>query len=189
MNGVPKPADMNAERAGIRRQSALAFLLCALALGLAVWWLPRLFEFPTATGDRLAFAARASLLVILWIAVGVRMVARVRFNSAQDNPGSAYAPPSDELRVPRAFLQNTLEQATLASFTILAVATVPGEAPLAFIMGSVMLFAVGRLTFLRGYPRGAAARAFGMATTAIPIVGGLAWVLCDMAAKLLNVTS
>lgn len=186
MNDASEPEDIEAEQAGIRRGSAFAFGVCTAILGAAVWWLPPLVAFPAQTGERLGFAARASLLVVLWIAVGVRMVARVRFNSAADNLGSAFASPSERIRVPLAFLQNTLEQATMAALTCLALATVPGEAPLAFIMGLVILFAIGRIAFLRGYPQGAAARAFGMATTALPIIGAMAWVIYDMAAKLIH---
>lgn len=184
MAEVPEPLDLAAEQAGVRSRSALAFLLCAAVLGAAVWWLPAQAEFPADTAERVAFAARASLLVVLWIAVGVRMIARIRFYSAPDNRGSAYAPPSERLKVPLAFLQNTVEQAVLAMVAILALATVDGDAPLAFIVGFVVLFAIGRVTFLFGYPHGAAGRAFGMATTVLPTMAAVVWVIWDMAAKL-----
>ena len=41
---------------------------------------------------------------------------------------------------------------------------------LTFVGASVILFAVGRVAFLRGYPGGAGTRAFGMALTALPSV-------------------
>ncbi len=74
----------------------------------------------------------------------------------------------------------------LASFAILALATVEGEAPLAYIVGMVALFAVGRITFRRGYPQGAPGRAFGIVTTLLPTYGAFAWVIFDMLAGLLQ---
>lgn len=188
MNKAPIPKDLPAELARVRRQAALSFLFCAPVLGATVWWLPQQFEFPAEIGERLAFAARASLLIMLWVLVGVGIVARLRRKSAHDTAGSAFGPPSERLKVPLAFLQNTLEQATLAAFATLALATVAGEAPLAFIMGMVALFAIGRITFLRGYPRGSPGRAFGFVTTVLPIYGAFVWVIYDMVDGLLRGT-
>lgn len=186
MNDAPIPQDLSAAMAGVRRQAAWSFLLCAPVLGAAVWWLPQQFEFPAQMGERLAFAARASLLIVIWVLIGVGTIARLRRKTPQDNAGSAYGPPSEQLRVPLAFLQNTLEQAVLAAFAILALATVEGEAPLAYVVAMVALFAVGRITFRRGYPRGAPGRAFGIVTTLLPTYGAVAWVIFDMLAGLLQ---
>lgn len=188
MNKPPIPTDLAAEMVRVRRQAALSFLVCVPVLGAAVWWLPQQFEFPTEMDERLAFATRASLLIMLWVLYGVGVIGRLRRKSAHDTAGSAYGPPSERLRVPLAFLQNTLEQAVLAAFAILALATVEGGAPLAFIVGMVVLFAIGRITFLRGYPRGSPGRAFGMVTTALPIMGAFAWVIYDLIASLLRGT-
>jgi hypothetical protein len=183
---APIPKDLDAEIARVRRQAALSFLFCAPVLGAAVWWLPQQLEFPDEMDERLAFAARASLLIMIWVLYGVGVIARLRRKSAQDTAGSAYGPPTERLRVPLAFLQNTLEQAVLATFAILALATIDGEGPLAFIVGMVVLFAIGRLTFLRGYPRGSPGRAFGMVTTMLPIMAAFAWVIVDLCAGLLR---
>lgn len=183
---APIPKDLEAEIARVRRQAALSFLFCAPVFAAAIWWLPRQFEFPVEMAERLAFAARASLLIMLWVMIGVGTIARLRRKSAQDTAGSAFGPPSDRLRIPLAFLQNTLEQAVLAAFAAMALATVNGEAPLAFIVAMVVLFAIGRITFWRGYPRGSPGRAFGVVTTALPIMGAFAWVIYDLIARLLR---
>ena len=60
MNDAPIPQDLSVAMAGVRRQAALSFLLCAPVLGAAVWWLPQQFDFPTEMAERLAFAARAT---------------------------------------------------------------------------------------------------------------------------------
>lgn len=186
MSNAPIPQDLSVAMAGVRRQAAWSFVLCAPVLGAAVWWLPRQLEFPAEMAERLAFAARASLFVVLWVLIGVGTIARLRRKTPQDNAGSAYGPPTEQLKVPLAFLQNTLEQAVLASFAILALATVEGEAPLAYIVGMVALFAIGRITFRRGYPRGAPGRAFGIVTTLLPTYGAFAWVIFDMLAGLVQ---
>src|SRR3546814_8729177 len=59
-------------------------LFCAPILGVAVWWLPRQFEFLVEMAERLAFAARAGLLIMLWVMIGVGTIARLRRKSAQD---------------------------------------------------------------------------------------------------------
>ncbi len=82
--------------------------------------------------------------------------------------------------MPAAFLQNTLEQAFIAIVGHLALATTAGEASLGYVVGAVALFCLGRVTFLRGYPQGAAGRAFGIATTAIPTIGAYIWALVDI---------
>lgn len=179
----PPHVDLPKEQRAVLRQSLLAFAVCGPTLALASLGLPRIFTFPEALAERLAFALRADLVIALWVVLGVRMVAKVRFRSAEDNAGSAYSRPSARLAVPKAFLQNTLEQAFIATIGILALATVEGEAALAYVVGTVVLFSLGRVTFLRGYPRGAGGRAFGIATTALPALGAYGWALVDMASE------
>src|SRR5262245_40486443 len=106
--------DLKAEQRKIIRAIAAAFVFCAAVLGTAYALLPRYFAFPGALADRIAFALQADVFVFLCIVWGVRLVAKGRFRSAADNRGSAYAPPSAEIGVPVAFLQNTLEQAIVA---------------------------------------------------------------------------
>lgn len=136
--------------------------------------------------DRVAFCLRANLVLGFWVLLAVRRVANVRFASSADNAGSAFSRPSARLAVPAAFLQNTLEQAFVAALGILALATTRGEAALAYIVGAVVLFSVGRITFLRGYPHGAGGRAFGIAATALPIIGAYCWAIVDVGANLLR---
>lgn len=85
--------------------------------------------------------------------------------------------------MPAAFLQNTLEQAFI-TLGILALATMPGERPLAYFAASVILFSLGRATFLHGYPHGSSGRAFGIVTTALPSIGAYLWTLVDMSVAL-----
>ena len=164
----------------------IALLVCAPTLALVTLALPVWFDFPTGVAERLALVLRADLVVALWVVVAIRMVAKVRFESKDDNAGSAFGSPSARLAVPAAFLQNTLEQAFIAFVGHLALATVEGEAPLAYVLGSVALFCLGRATFLLGYPRGAGGRAFGIVTTVLPTLGGYVWVILAIIADLIG---
>ena len=181
MNGAPPAVDLPAEQRRIWQQAVRSFLLCAVVLGAAVYWLPQWADFPSETASRIAFALRADIFVAVWVLIAVRLVSRIRFVSEEDNAGAAYSPPSPRLAVRAAFLQNTLEQGLIAIVANLALATVGGEAPLAFIIASVVLFTAGRLSFLRSYPGGSGARAFGMVTTVLPSIGAFGWVLYDLA--------
>ncbi|API61537.1 ribosomal protein L11 (plasmid) [Tardibacter chloracetimidivorans] len=174
---MEKVTDLEAEQRKIIRRAAVAIVFCVLVLAGSYLLLPRLMAFPTGLAQRLAFALQADLFVLIWIIIGVRMVSRGRFHSAIDNPGSAFAPPSPAIAVQVAFLQNTLEQAVAAVGAHLALATLISGPLLALIPGAVFLFAIGRFTFLRGYPHGAGARAFGVVTTVVPTIGAYGWAI------------
>ena len=167
--------DLPREQRRILAQSALALIVCLAVLASAVFVLPPLLELPSAPTARGPLLAGANLLIGLWVVFGIRQVASLRFRSAQDNAGSAYGPPSPALAVRAAFLQNTLEQAFVAVVAFNALATQPGEAVSAYLLAAAILFGVGRLAFLRGYPGGAGARAFGVAVTALPTLGAVVW--------------
>ena len=184
-DGSAQPVDLAVERRRIRIRGALALALCVLLLGFGVHWLPRWLSFPVDLADRLAFAFRANLFILIWLLVAVGIVSTIRRYSAEDNAGSAFSPPSSRLAIPAAFLQNTLEQVVITTLAFLALATVEGEAALAYILASLPLFALGRITFLRGYPGGAGARAFGMVTTALPSLGAFTWTAYDIVGQLL----
>lgn len=75
--------------------SAIAVALTAAAVSAA--WLavpPHWFGAPAdpAVADRLAYALKLDLLILLWLAGCVRAVASIRFRSDADRLGSAYGP-------------------------------------------------------------------------------------------------
>ncbi|MDF2381818.1 hypothetical protein JMG10_10105 [Nostoc ellipsosporum NOK] len=159
--------NLEAERREIRRQSAQAFLLCAAVFGGCALFLPKLIAFPSGTGERLAFAIQTSLVHFASVVIAVRLVAAGRYRSAADIGGAAAGPPSPQLAVKVAFLQNTLEQAFAGLGAHLLLASVLGGRWLSLLIASALLFAIGRVSFYRCYPDGAGARAFGMAVTAL----------------------
>ena len=166
------------EQRSVVRRAVLGGVLCAVLLSGAYFLLPRFVELPVELTARFGFALKANIVPLLWVMLGVRLVARGRFHSEADIGGSAAGPPSPVLAVRSAFLQNTLEQAFLAAGANLALAATAGGAWLGLIVASVVLFSIGRLAFYVGYPHGAGARAFGMAVTAVPalvcLVGAVA---------------
>ncbi|GEC16303.1 MAPEG family protein [Nitrobacter winogradskyi] len=175
--------DLKAEQRQVRKQSALAFLLCAAVFAASILLLPRWIALPSEIGARLAFAIQTSVVHFIVLLLAIRLVSSGRYRSAADIGGSAKGPPSPALAVKAAFLQNTLEQAFLGVGAHLALASIAGGRWLALLVASAILFAIGRFSFYRRYPDGAGARAFGMATTA------LASLTCYVAALALFISS
>lgn len=167
---------MTREKTFIALWSAAAVVLTAVAVAVA--WLavpPHWFGVPADPGvaDRLAYALKVDLLILLWLAGCVRVVASIRFRSDADRPGSAYAPPSPRLAVASAVLQNSLEQTVLAIGSHLVLATVLRGDELIILPVMVGFYLTGRVAFAVGYPRGATARAFGMALTGGSLIAAL----------------
>jgi hypothetical protein len=173
---VMDASELKIEQRKIIQNAIFAAVVCAIVLLLGRYTLPLYYTFPTDLTERIAFAIKASLFVLIWVVIAVRMVSRVRFLSAEDNKGSALTQPSAKIAIPRAFLQNTLEQAVIAAGAYLAFATLVSAASLSLVPSAVILFSIGRVTFLRGYPEGAGARAFGMVVTVLPTM--LAYIFC-----------
>lgn len=167
--------ELEAEQKKIILNALLAGIFCTAVLVAGYIILPLLFVFPTELTQRIAFAFKANLFVFVWVVLAVRMVSRVRFYSSEDNRGSAYTVPSEKITVPLAFLQNTLEQAVIAAAAYLGLATLLSGNALAVVPTAVLLFSIGRITFLRGYSKGAGGRAFGIVTTVLPTAAGYIW--------------
>lgn len=162
-------AELCQEQRKVYRRSAAAFVFCAVVLAGAQLFLARIVEFPSADLEsRLTFWAVATLFLLVWVMAGVGMVSTVRRYSAADIQGSAYSLPSPKIAIAVAFLQNTLEQFVVTAFILLALILLLGAPAMPFSAATVLLFGLGRISFLLGYPKGAGGRAFGMATTAIP---------------------
>lgn len=66
----PAHVDLPKEQRAVVRASILVFAVCPPILVLASLGLPRFFDFPNALAERLAFALRAALVIVLWGHVG-----------------------------------------------------------------------------------------------------------------------
>ncbi|MBA4762971.1 hypothetical protein [Sphingomonas sp.] len=81
--------DLKAEQKEIRKQSGLAFLLCAAISVACVLFLPKLVTFPSVIGARLAFAIQTSFVHFALVLLAVRLVSSGRYRSAADIGGAA----------------------------------------------------------------------------------------------------
>jgi len=160
--------DMVAAERAIRLTSVIGFAVTLAGFAAAWFVLPRFWDFPEALPERLAFAAQASVFVLVWVLIGMMYVSTLRRFTPEDIGGSASGPPGPRLAIPVAFLQNTLEQAVMAAGAYLAIASLLGGAWLALIPAAAIQFGIGRILFLRGYARGVRGRALGMQLTTQP---------------------
>jgi hypothetical protein len=160
---------------------AAAALLAIIALSAALALSPSDTLLPLT--DRLKLALTCDLFVVVWLALAVGNVARLRFFSAEDIAGSALTQQSQRVRIASAVLQNTLEQVVLAIPTHLTLACLLEGYSYVFPV-LVTLFGLGRLLFWLGYEHGAKARAFGFALTFYPSLGALFVAICSAAGLL-----
>lgn len=173
--------DLEKEVRGIRAAAVKALALCAACFAAGYVLLPNYFAFPATTIDALIFTVRVDLFMLLWVVAAVGLVSHARRQSADDIGAAASGVPSQSVRMKVAFLQNTLEQAFMAIGSHLVFSTLFSGPALSLVIVAVVLFAIGRVTFYRAYPRGAAARAFGMVTTVIPTMVIVALSLMKLA--------
>ncbi|ARS26440.1 MAPEG family protein [Sphingomonas sp. C8-2] len=167
------PTDLKQEQRVILRNSMAGLVFCVLVLAVAWWLVPTLFRLPGGDIASLAtFWSGSALLTMFWVLVGFSMVSRGRRHSLDDIRGSAFASPTPSIAIFVAFLQNTIEQTLMAVVVPIAVLLLAGAWTVPLVAGQVLLFAIGRVTFLMGYRKGAGGRAFGLAVTALPTLAG-----------------
>ena len=167
----------DSEQRGITVWSVAAIAVTAAVGGAGYLWLPPQLvgvDRSMSLAEQIAFALKWDLLIFLWLAGCVRVVARGRFRSPNDREGSAYCPPSPVLAIPAAVLQNSLEQTVIALGAHLILATVLRGPELILIPLLVFLYLTGRVAFATCYAKGAVARAFGMALTGASAIAGYA---------------
>ncbi|MBO9697061.1 MAG: MAPEG family protein [Sphingopyxis sp.] len=159
------PRDLARTQRGVVAGALGAAVLAAALLWFA--WGPGARRVPRIDdgAERLGFALRLDLAVLLCLAVAIGRVATQRFRSAEDIGGSASLSESSAVRQSRAILQNTLEQVVLAIPAHLALASVLPPDRMAVLGALVLLFVAGRIAFAAGYPHGAPGRAFGFVLT------------------------
>lgn len=176
-------SSLSADQRGVIRYGLIGVAI-AVGAGLPAYlWAPRdWLQLGVApdVAERLAFALKWDIPLLIWLAGCVRQVSSGRFRSPADIRGSAFSTPSQAIAIKRAVLQNSLEQTVLALGAHLALAATLRGQELILIPILVALYLVGRVWFALGYARGAPGRAGGMVLTAGPtfaallLAGGLA---------------
>lgn len=170
-------SDLKADQQFRKEQHRVAFGMGAAAAATLALLLLLVLVQPIPLPDlstsaaRLAFVARADILVFAWLGVAIANVARLRFLLATDIAGGAQTTASPAVLRANALLQNTLEQVVFAAGSHYALAVQLPTGWMIVLPGLVGLFCVGRALFWLGYRHGAAARAFGFAMTFYPSVG------------------
>jgi hypothetical protein len=144
-------------------------VIIAAALGGALSLAPRDAP-PVATAERLARALVLDLSVLGWVLLMIGEVASRRLFSPDDIDGSAGRVESDAVRLSRAILQNTLEQAVIAVGAHLALAVLLPAWQLVLLPALAALFGLGRLLYWIGYRMSPMSRALGFAVTFVPTI-------------------
>ncbi len=135
--------------------------------------LPAAAPLAATLAQRLTLAVTAWLSPIVALALSIGWVANIRGRSAQDIAGAGLTQESAAIRIPRAILANTLEQASLAIPVYTGLALLLPARMLALPLMLSAAFGLGRIAFAIGYRHGAPARSFGMALTGYPTVAGI----------------
>ena len=92
-------------------------------------------------------------------------LAKHRFFTPEDIDGGALTPGTATARLLQALLQNTLEQLVIAIIAYFSAGMLLAPKMLPLVPAAALMFTLGRVLFFRGYPKGAAHRAFGFALT------------------------
>jgi hypothetical protein len=167
-------ADLQFEQRRIVLGVSLALVVSAIVLIGGYLTLAIPLHHDATLAERLAFALKVDLVVLLWLIAAIANVGNRRFFSRDDIQGAGFYPPSERIAVPVAILQNTLEQALVAIGAHLILGTLLVGEELIILPLLALLFCIGRATFWAGYRGGAGRRAFGFALTFFPSVGAYA---------------
>lgn len=147
-----------------------AALFSALFIYAGMRWWPFAMPQAASAGERLAFALRCEIFVMLMLLLGIGNVARQRFFSETAIDGSAPGAASS-IDINCRYVQNTAEQCLLAVVGHLALAMLVPVTALAAIPVLVALFVFARICFWVGYHHSPISRAFGFAATFYPTIG------------------
>jgi len=144
----------------------------------AVAWVIALRQPMGAAGDvgqQIALAARWLLVPAACLFVGIGFIANRRFLSEDAIDGGAS--PGHAGMIASRYVQNTLEQAVLASLIWLALAAIEPARAAILVPMLATLFGVGRIAFWIGYLLAPWGRAFGFGLTFYPTVVAFIWLI------------
>ena len=144
---------------------AIAVILLACYLMFAVYFpFPKL-HLPTLL-DRVVFTLRCLVVSLLTIAGGIMVIACKRYVTSAINPLDPSGKKFTEQF--QRYLQNTLEQFLVHSFSLIALSTYLSEDKMHWIPLLVALFVIGRALFFVGYAIDPLKRSIGFGMTWLP---------------------
>lgn len=100
----PYAIDLAGEQRQIRRNAAVAALLCGAVLVGACYALTHFFLPPPSLAERIAFALHGDVFMLMWPIICAQLVSSGRYRSVADNRGAAFSPPSPRIAIDVAFL-------------------------------------------------------------------------------------
>mgnify|MGYP000408518504 FL=1 len=121
-------------------------------------------------GGRAVLVAKALLALGLCLAFCIGRMATHRFLSPEDIDGDPQRSDSPKGLELQKILQNTLEQAVLATFAYTTWSVLAPDNWLGVLLIAPALFVVGRILFITRHSQGAVGRAIGFALTFYPTV-------------------
>lgn len=176
---------MDDKQRGVLTGVVAGAVIVAVALTLAIVLHPvALLPLGSGLDGRLGWAAMWSMLPALTLLLAIGALAGHRFRTPRDIDGSGLTDGSQDTRIAQAVIQNTLEQAVLATLVYGAYCATMPRGWLAAIPVAAVLFAIGRLLFALGYRRGAPGRALGFALT---FYGTVALAAITLVAQVLRI--
>lgn len=125
---------------------------------------------PLSFDTRLRILAQALLVPAFFLLISVGRLANHRFFTPADINGDPSHPDSAQAIELQRILQNTLEQAVLASVAYIIWALIVPDLWLRTLLLAATLFAIGRILFFIGHSKGATGRALGFTLTLYPTV-------------------
>jgi hypothetical protein len=126
--------------------------------------------------ERLVTAFNACLIPALFLGVCIARLAKHRFFSNDAIEGVLSITQNEQTRVLQSVLQNTFEQALLATLVYTSWSVLMPTQWLSAITVAALCFTVGRILFIARYQKGAAARAIGFTLSFYPSMLMLAFM-------------
>ena len=152
------------KQGGVLKGMSAAMLTVIISIAMALVFNPLNI---TSVGplERITVLGYSLILPTFFVMMSIGRLAKFRFFSPEDIDGSGLTSATNEATILQSILQNTLEQVVIvygvySAWCLLMPATWLSVAPICSL-----LFAIGRICFIKGYHRGAPARAFGFALT------------------------
>lgn len=168
---------LSLKQEGVLRGMAAGVMVAGGIISIGAYVNPFNFTDELPMPQRLSVAIQSLTLLAVCLVVAVGRLAKYRFTTPEDIDGGGSHECSDQAALLQSLLQNTLEQAVLATLIYMAwAATMPGST-LSVVILAAIAFIVGRVLFFVGYQKGAPSRAFGFALTFYPSVGMLVCIL------------
>ena len=151
----------------VRMNILIGVILLSFYVSAAVYFPFPKQHLPTLL-DRVVFTLRCLVVSLLAITCGIIAVGNKRYGTSAINPLEPSGKKFTEQR--QMYLQNTVEQFLLHSFSVIALSTYLSEEKMHWIPLLVALFVIGRAVFFVGYSIDPLKRGVGFILTWFPTI-------------------